>query len=189
LDLLPISFIDLDRAASLAVNGLSGNPYIDTIVLAISFLGNALIAFLFSAPIIWKYKPGRRAMLVSMLLLAVSLGVGGLLSAGIKHAFPRDRPAVDPVIGARVHDLSGGLRKNSFPSGHTITAFGTAAFLAMETGPIIGAASFIAAAAVGFARIYQGAHFPLDVAAGAIIGLASTFLVIYIARRFSRHKP
>jgi len=57
----------------------------------------------------------------------------------------------------------------SFPSGHSAAAFAVA--LAMA-GVIPGAPLFVFLAfAIGLSRLYLGAHYPLDVAVGACIGL------------------
>ena len=60
----------------------------------------------------------------------------------------------------------------SFPSGHTMTAFAFAAVMANEyhDKPLIVWGSYGFATAVGFARVGSLNHFPSDVVAGAIIG-------------------
>jgi len=63
----------------------------------------------------------------------------------------------------------------SFPSGHTCAAFSVAmAVGSLSVGPA-GALTVIAivvATGIGFSRVYLGAHFPMDVLAGGIIGSA-----------------
>lgn len=63
--------------------------------------------------------------------------------------------------------------RNSFPSGHTATAFMGAELVRLEygTGPAIGAYSV--ATAVAFFRLYNNRHWLTDVVAGAGIGLLS----------------
>jgi undecaprenyl-diphosphatase len=69
----------------------------------------------------------------------------------------------------------------SFPSGHAAGSFAAAATLAHVWAP--GRAVFWGLAAlIAFSRIYAGVHYPLDVLGGALLGLASAWLVHYLRR-------
>lgn len=59
----------------------------------------------------------------------------------------------------------------AFPSGHTSRAFALATSLS-HFYPKHKRLFFIAAMLIGFSRIYIGAHYPLDVLGGAIVGIA-----------------
>ncbi len=84
--------------------------------------------------------------------------VSGVITDGLKLATNRTRP-------------DGG--KYSFPSGHTSSAFATAAVLHSHYGWKVGVPSYAAATYVGSSRLAQNRHFLSDVVFGAGIGLAS----------------
>ncbi|MEU3407315.1 phosphatase PAP2 family protein [Streptomyces sp. NPDC006670] len=73
----------------------------------------------------------------------------------------------------------------SFPSGHSASAFAFTAGLALES-PVWGAAVAPLAASVAFSRVYTGVHYPSDVAAGALLGVAAGFAVRQLARGVQR---
>ena len=66
-----------------------------------------------------------------------------------------------------------GTAFNSFPSGHTATAFTGAELVRMEYGWGWGLAAYAAAVAVGYGRVEHQSHWWWDTAAGALIGVAS----------------
>lgn len=69
-----------------------------------------------------------------------------------------------------------GSSRNSFPSGHTATAFMGAELLRREysdVSPWIGVAGYAVAAGTGFFRMYNNRHWLTDVVAGAGIGIMS----------------
>ncbi len=70
-----------------------------------------------------------------------------------------------------------GSSNNSFPSGHTATAFMTATMLNKEYGdisPWIGMGAYATATATGLMRMANNRHWMSDVLAGAGIGIMST---------------
>ena len=63
--------------------------------------------------------------------------------------------------------------RNSFPSGHTMTAFAGAELVRSEYGWGVGMGAYALAATVGFMRMYNGRHWFNDVLAGAGFGILS----------------
>ena len=77
-----------------------------------------------------------------------------------------------------------GSNDQSFPSGHTATAFMTATMLTKEYGhksPWIGIGAYSVATATGLMRMANNKHWLSDVLTGAGIGILSTELGYYLA--------
>lgn len=81
--------------------------------------------------------------------------------------------------------------RNSFPSGHTATAFMGAEFMRREyahKSPVLAYSGYAVATATGLLRIYNNRHWTNDVVPGAAIGIASSKLVYWLYPHiFSRH--
>lgn len=60
--------------------------------------------------------------------------------------------------------------KNSFPSGHTTTAFAFASTVGFEHGITYGIPAYAVATFAGFSRINDNKHYFFDVVAGALVG-------------------
>jgi membrane-associated phospholipid phosphatase len=69
-----------------------------------------------------------------------------------------------------------GKDDESFPSGHTSVAFQGAAFIHERYGLKYAAAAYLGASYVGWRRVATDNHYPIDVVAGAAIGIASSFI-------------
>jgi membrane-associated phospholipid phosphatase len=70
-----------------------------------------------------------------------------------------------------------GSNYESFPSGHTATAFAAAEFMRVEyqhSHPLLSMTGYVAAAATGALRMYNNRHWLSDIAGGAGIGILST---------------
>ncbi len=93
-----------------------------------------------------------------------------LLVHGAKDLLLVARPAA--VLPAEaLHIIGPTLKKYSFPSGHTATAFTLAAIVCLHSQRIpVRLIAFLLAALVGLSRMGVGAHWPMDVLGGAIAG-------------------
>lgn len=103
-------------------------------------------------------------------LFAAAL-LGGVVSTVLKESFQIMRP---PAVLApeQFHLIGHKLDLVSFPSGHTLTAFAIAALLVLglqlRSWRLAGV--FALACLIGLSRIAVGAHWPLDVLGGAVLG-------------------
>ncbi len=100
------------------------------------------------------------------LLLATASALATVASQVLKRLARRPRPAA----GLRGFVPRGqDPDEFSFPSGHTAAAFSVAVALAAGS-PSLAAAALVVATGIALSRIYLGAHYPLDVAAGVLLG-------------------
>lgn len=114
----------------------------------------------------YESRSGWGRMIVSDAFSAVIMA--GTVN-GLKYSVGRLRPD--------------GSRRNSFPSGHTATAFMTATMLHKEYGwrsPWFSIGGYTAAAVTGISRILNNRHWLSDVIAGGAIGIGSVHLGYFI---------
>jgi membrane-associated phospholipid phosphatase len=106
--------------------------------------------------------------------LAVRLAVAGvgtwLAAKVVKHPVRRGRPAV--ALG-RARVLGRKQRGLGYPSGHAAVAASLYTVAAAELSPAARRRALGVVGAVGLARLYVGAHLPLDVIGGFGLGAAA----------------
>jgi membrane-associated phospholipid phosphatase len=151
----------LEREVFDVINGLPG--WLNRPMTAVQYLG-VLIVPLVAAAIALAF---RRWRLGAALALVAPLKV--IVERVPKLLVDRQRPGTT-ISHAILRSVP--AEGKSFTSGHAIIAFAIAVLVAMVLPrrwrlPAIGAAAL-----VGVARIYLGAHAPLDVVGGAAIGVA-----------------
>ncbi|MPM36586.1 hypothetical protein SDC9_83185 [bioreactor metagenome] len=138
-------------------------------------LGNNGFIWIGISLLLLCFKKTRMAGLLALLAMLL-----GLLCCNIalKNIVSRPRPylSVEGLL-----PLLAPPDPNSFPSGHTCAAF-AAAGIWLRTMPrrFFGVISVLAAAVMGFSRMYVGLHYPTDVLAGMCMGLLCASLIWHI---------
>jgi undecaprenyl-diphosphatase len=161
----------VDEAAYTAVARTS-TPALDRGMRQLSTAANHSKISLTTAGLL-ALRPGRprRAALCGTAAVAVASATANLVG---KQVVRRPRPIrAAPTNPRRQVPMPG---STSFPSGHTASAFA----FAYAVGSVLPAAAVplgAVALAVGYSRVHTGVHYPGDVAAGALIGIAAAAAV------------
>ena len=108
---------------------------------------------------------------------AATLMISQIITYSLKSLLSRERPY---NILKNLNTFGITLKDYSFPSGHTSASFSIATTIAFNI-PRLSIIVLTIALVVGVSRVYLGVHYPTDVAAGIIIGIASALVVhIYL---------
>jgi undecaprenyl-diphosphatase len=104
-------------------------------------------------------------------------GLGLVVGQVVTHLWARERPYV--AHPGETLLFVPPSHEPSFPSDHAIAAFGIAFAVAFLGGRLAGAIFLAGATTIAISRVFVGLHYPGDIAAGALIGLASAALVAW----------
>mgnify|MGYP003642077181 CR=1 FL=1 len=119
---------------------------------------------------LWMIGLARKSRYMQRLamMVFVSTVLAGLVCNVFRFSMGRPRPFtnVDP---AQFQGPQFQAKYHGFPSGHTSTAFGTAVPV-VSALPTFGIPVLLYAGTMGWARMYDKAHYPSDVLVGAYLG-------------------
>ena len=157
-------------------------PLLDTFFHYYTFVGDWIPYAVIGLLLFYKYR-------ISIFILLSQL-ISAIFSVSIKHLWNEPRPVKyfhDFFPSIQLHQVEGVrlYTTQSFPSGHTITAF--AFFLALSfytKNKGLHFLYFALAVLVGFSRIYLSQHFAIDVLAGSLIGVLVTAISKYYFDKF-----
>lgn len=151
-----------------------------------------------------RYTPGFRSTLDNYTQYAPAATVFALKLSGVKGRNKLGRSVLNwgggmAVMGGLVNGVKysarvmrpDGTTRNSFPSGHTATAFMNATFMHKEYGqenPLYSVLGYSMATYTGISRSLNNRHWLSDILAGAGIGILSTELSYLIIDSFYKNK-
>lgn len=163
------------------INGPAGaHPALDAVMKGLAAGAEIAFLVLVAGWFLWgwyrRQARDREGAIAALLAAAGALAVNQLIAA----AWARPRPFI--AHPGTVHVLLGHSNDPSFPSDHATAAFAIAGVL-LSVHRRAGIAALAVAACVAYARVYVGDHYPGDVVAGAVIGLAVALLVTTWLRR------
>ena len=180
------NLVNLDYTIFQFINNLTGHwPALDWLgIFLASYLQYVMGAGLL---IFWFWRKSREERIKNLWAAGVAIGaviLSRLVLTEIIHwLWFRPRPFIDHAVNSLLaHENTG-----SFPSGHAAFFFA----LAMATyffNRRAGQWLFAAATLISIARVYVGVHYPLDILAGALVGIFSGWLVVKIYAKITSIK-
>ena len=169
-----------DRWLFIQVNNHQSNSFFDSIMPFVRSPYTWAPLYIFLLVLIPASFKRNRIWWVVLFLCTVSLC--DMTSTNLfKEVFQRLRPCADPDFFQNVRLVVQRCGGNyGFTSNHATNHFGMATFLFVTLHPYFKKwmwLGFLWAALVGYAQIYVGVHYPLDVLGGAIVGFGYGWLL------------
>ena len=146
-------------------------PWLESTLVEVTLLGTATVVIVIAGVSALFLAITRHRASAALLLSATAGSV--ILNNVIKSFFDRPRPQ---IFTWGTHVLT-----TSFPSGHAMSAatvYATIAYLVARlekrrrTRVVTYVVAAVVIAAISFSRLYLGVHYPSDVLAGVVVGLA-----------------
>lgn len=129
----------------------------------VTSLSDPLIAPLITFSLFYRHPAFLRALLIAAI-------IGMALNYGLKNLFAVPRPEA-VLVSAAFNRIGPELTSFSFPSGHTLTVFLMAGLIsAWYQHRNLSVLVFVVASLIALGRIAVGAHWPADLAFGALLG-------------------
>lgn len=175
--------IDGKQKASLVINNFN-SPLFDSAFRWFTYLGDGIMWVPLALYVLFFKRD---------FFIAVAAGIilSTFFTQFLKHeVFPNDlRPIA--LLKEQLHIIKGLEinRANSFPSGHTGTAFTIALLMSFMIHRTFWTFFLpVVAFFVGYSRVYLGQHFATDVLAGMAVGLISSLLSLWVYGAFIKRK-
>lgn len=170
--------IEFDKYLFGIVNQKASNPFFDLIM---PFIRQPLfwlpLYFFIVLFAIYNF-PKKAGIWIGTMLITVGI-TDSISSRILKPLFGRLRPCNNPELADSIRLLVDHCGQNgSFTSSHATNHFGIAVFIFITLEKVWGKFNYLFllwAAAICYAQVYVGVHFPFDVLGGAILGSSIGF--------------
>lgn len=154
----------------------------DTVLLGFTYLAEGWIWIPYLVVVGWVFKKDKAIIVYSFAISTLLTQIPKLLL--LSHI---TRPIASGIAPNLIHTVKGVTmhQLNSFPSGHTATAFTIfllTIYLFNQSKLIL--IGLLYAMLCGYSRVYLGQHFPMDVGGGIIVAIAT----IEISKRIRKIK-
>ena len=142
--------------------------WLEPVIILLSALGNAGLIWIALSVVLAIPKRTRLCAFTMMGAMALSFLLGNVI---IKNLVARPRP----------------FSVDSFPSGHTLNGF-TAATVLFLYYKKAGVFALLSAAAIAFSRMYLFVHYPTDILAGMLLGIADAAAMYFIVKMIQKKR-
>lgn len=172
----------MDGAILLFIQEYIRNDILTPFFTVITTLGNAGLIWIVISLLLLFNKKTRRAGIISIFSMLMLLIINNLI---LKNLVARTRPydVIDTLI-----PLVKKPTDFSFPSGHAGCAFAAAGVFVRNLPKRAGIPLLILAILISLSRLYVGVHYPTDVLAGLIIGLALSYLAEWVVTLWEKRR-
>ena len=163
---------NINQKYFLLINSLANHSHILDIFIVV--LGE-FMPYLFIAIEVYLYffASRQKESVLAFEAMLIGLGINQIIGLFYFH----NRPFMDH-LGVLLHKH---LSDNSFPSDHTTFMLSIAfSLLFYAKSRVVGAYLLIFGIIGGFARVYEGVHYPFDIVGGIITGLVGAIIIYTI---------
>lgn len=130
----------------------------------------------------WKHQGWWIILGLVLCVVIADQVASGILKETVKRFRPSHDPEIQDLV-VIVNNYRGGLY--GFASSHAANVFGLAMLSSLVfRNRVYTISIFIWAVIVAYSRIYLGVHYPGDILAGTIIGIASAWLIYWLLKKF-----
>ncbi|MBQ8109930.1 MAG: phosphatase PAP2 family protein [Clostridia bacterium] len=177
------AIMQFDSSILLWIQDSLRTDFLSPIVKVITHLGDKGIFWIAVTLALLCFRKTRRLGVMCLVSMVIGLVVTNLV---IKNWVARIRPyEVIPGLNCIV-----GLAKDySFPSGHTTNSLACAWVLFRRAPKKWGVSALVLAILISLSRLYVGIHYPTDVIGGAVIGICSACLALWLAPKLEKKFP
>lgn len=177
------AIFQMDSAILLWIQDSVRADFLTPVMKLITHLGDKGILWILVTLALLAIRKTRRLGVFCAVSMVIGLIVTNLI---IKNWVARIRPyeliqGLECIVG-KADDFS-------FPSGHTTNSLACAWVLFRRAPRKLGVAALVMAILIALSRLYVGIHYPTDVLGGAVIGIGSACLALWLVPRLEKKLP
>ena len=164
---------NLNRTFFVYINGLAGNPFWDGLNCFVATISPYIYALFL---VVFYLRGKREQALYAFYCALFALTINLLITFFYFH--PR------PFMVGLGRALLKHSPETSFPSDHATLAFSISLYFLLEKEWRTGFPLFLFALFTGFARVYVGIHFPLDIIGSMLISMLAAIMIYNYKNKF-----